>query len=497
MLTNCEDVDLISIVKVACGRLTAADLVPLQQAVGRVVDRGRASVLMDLGGVRRVTRSGLAALVELQSELKQDVTLNFFGARPHVAGAIARCPLSSLLSYHETREGALSAPAVQAKRLAGMKAVILCAGTGTRMRPLSEDLPKPMLDIAGKPALSRIMDHLGRFGVRDFILNPGYKAPEIHEAFSTSARRSIQFANEGGFVGGVWHADPFGSASTLKRLQDRQNAFDEDFLVFCGDAITDIDVCKLVETHRASGAEVTIAATHVPRKETSKYGVLVTNPAGRVLEFCEKPDPEEARSTLVSTGIYVFSPRALKGMAQKSGADIGGDLLPRILARGGKVQVFEEPFEWADLGNTRDYFRTLEKVLRGDLSGTTPTGALNRDGVWVSPSAKVSSRAVVVGPCYVGPDVTIEAGAHVEGPAIVGEGAEICARTVVKRAVVQPWTRVSSGTWVTDMIVSKDWAVSIDQQVDFPSDESPLHGVISAERVEQETGPHLSQRGMG
>ncbi|WP_270725977.1 sugar phosphate nucleotidyltransferase [Shimia sp. Alg240-R146] len=483
MLTNCEDIGQISILKIASSRLTAADLGPLKSATDRMLDRGRNTILLDLGGVRRVARSGLAALVELQSAMPRTSKLAFYGARPHVAGEIMRCPLSSLLSYHETREAALNTPEVLQQRLAGLKAVILCAGAGTRMRPLSHETPKPMLDIAGKPVLTRVMDHLGRFGIRDFILNPGHHAPCIHHAFATTARRSVQYVNEGGYVGGTWHPAPMGSASTLVRLQTRQTAFEDDFVVLCGDAITDIDMCGLVDAHRASGAEVTIAAQHVPREETGKYGVLVTNATGKVLEFCEKPSPRDARSTLVSTGIYVFSPRALKGLPDRAGFDIGNDLLPRILARGGSIQTYDAPFVWADLGNAKDYFDTLERVMKGEIPGTTPAGALDRNGVWVSPSAKISRRAVVIGPCYVGPGAEICAGAHIEGPTVVGAGAKISGRTVLKNAIVQPDTLVSSGTWVSDMIVGQDWALNIDQNTALPQTIQPLEGVFSTAKI--------------
>ncbi|TCL01139.1 NDP-sugar pyrophosphorylase family protein [Shimia isoporae] len=499
MLTNCEDVGFVSIVKLASNRLTAADLAPLKIAVEREVDRGRNTILFDLGGIRRVTRSGLAALIELQSEVTIDVKLGFFGARPHVAGEIRRCPLSSLLSYQDTREQALDVPHVRARRLAGMKAVVLCAGAGTRMRPLSLETPKPMLDIAGKPALERILEHLGRFGIRDFILNPGHGAPAIHGAFATTAQRSIQFANEGAYVEGHWQPSPVGSASTLARLQLRQNAFDDDFLVLCGDAVSDVDVCELVNLHRAKNADVTIAALRVAREEVGKYGVLVTDEDGRVREFCEKPAPEDAQSTLISSGIYVINPRVLIGLSEAVGIDIGCDLLPRILARGGKLQAYEGVFSWADLGNTQDYFKSLERVMRGEIQGAVPEGALNRNGVWIAPTANVSDRAVVIGPCYIGPGAKVEAGAHIEGPAVIGTDSHITTRTVVKRAIIQPRTQVCPGTWVNGMIVSKDWALDLDANSDLPPAIEALDGIVAAkeQEVDISTADRLMQELMG
>lgn len=484
MLTNCEEVGQVSILQVASNRLTAADLRGLKSAVDRELDRGRASILFDLGGVRRMTRSGLAALVELHSQVPRGVSLGFFGAKPQVTEEILRCPLSSLLSYHSNRSQALDAPEFRQHRLAGLKAVILCAGAGTRMRPLSDEMPKPMLDVAGKSALLRNIEHLGRFGIRDIILNPGHHGPQIHGQFATNATRSIQFANEGVFVEGGWQARPLGSASTLVRLQARQSAFDTDFVVMCGDALSDIDVSDMIEAHRSSGADVTIAVQKVARKDVDKYGVVVANPTGRIVEFCEKPSVEVARSTLISTGIYVFSPRALIGMLDEPGQDIGKDLLPRILGRGGHLHAYEASFAWADLGNPHDYFRAQELVMRGEISGATPEGSMNREGVWCAPTAHISRQAVIVGPCFIAAGAQVSSGAHIEGPAVIGAGAQVSARSVVKNAMVQPDTLVQAGAWVQNMIVSKSWALDLNANIRQLQSNQPLEGVVEVAPAE-------------
>ncbi len=459
MLTNSEDVGMISILKIATARLTSADYATLKSAQARCLARGRSAMLVDLSAVRRVARSGLAALVEFQSEAPQGLAVGFYGARDRVERDITRCALASLLTLFKSRKEALVAPTFRSRQLAGVKAVILVAGAGSRMAPLSAQTPKPLLDFLGRPVLDHVMRHLAGFGIRDFILNPGHLAPQFHTHVRSSPLRSVQFLNEGAWQDGVWQAAPLGSASTLRHLHHNHSAFDQDFLVLCGDAVTDIDVAALLEQHRASGADVTIAAQKVPPDQVQKYGIIDADRAGRICRFVEKPNPAQARSRLASSGIYVMSPRALAHVAPRPDQDIAKDLLPRLLAAGAHLQVYDAPFSWVDMGCPKDYFAGVSRGLRGLIPGVMPLGHLVRRQVWAADGAEVSPRAVIVGPAFIGADAVIEAGAKLEGPVVVGAGARVCGRSLVRRSVISAQTRVGAGTWVDDMIVAPDWAV--------------------------------------
>lgn len=459
MLTNSEDVGMISILKIATSRLTSADYATLKSAEARCLARGRSAMLVDLSAVRAVARSGLAALVEFQSEASQGMAVGFFGAREKVARDISRCALASLLTLFGSRKEALVAPNFRSRQLAGLKAVILVAGAGSRMVPLTVQTPKPLLDFLGRPVLDHVMRHLSGFGIRDFILNPGHLAPQFHAHVRSSPLRSVQFLNEGRRRGGRWQAAPLGSASTLRHLHHNHSAFDQDFLVLCGDAVTDIDVAALLEQHRASRADVTIAAQRVAPDQVHKYGIIDADRAGRICRFAEKPSPARAPSCLASSGIYVISPKALAQIAPDPDQDIAKDLLPRLLATGAHVQVYDTPFSWVDMGCPRDYFSGLSRGLRGLIPGILPIGHQVRRHVWAADGAEVSSRAVIVGPAFIGADAVIEAGAKLEGPVVVGAGARVCGRSLVRRSIVTAHTRVGDGTWVDDMIVAPEWTL--------------------------------------
>ncbi len=477
MLTQSEDVGMISILKIATACLTSADYADLEVAQARCVERGRSAMLVDLSAVRRMSRSGMAALVEFQSEAPAQMAVGFWGANQRVRRHIAQCPLAGLLTLFDTREAALAAPAFRERQLAGIKAVLLVAGTGSRMGPLCQDTPKPLLDFLGRPVIDHVMRHLSRFGIRDFILNPGHLAPQFHAHIQSSALRSVQFSNEGHWQGGQWIAQPMGSASTLRQLQIGGSAFDQDFLVLCGDAVTDVDVADLLARHQASGADVTIAAQKVPRDQVQKYGIIDADRTGRVRRFVEKPAPDAAPSRLASTGIYAISPRALDYIHAAPDQDIAVHLLPALLRAGRSLHVYERPFRWVDIGCGRDYFAGLSKGLRGLIPALVPRAREIRRHVWAADGAQVSPRAVIVGPTFVGPDAVIEAGAKLDGPVVVGARARICTSSLVRHSVICPETRVSSGTWVDDMIVAPDWAFDHRLAAAAPQPTCPMEGV--------------------
>jgi mannose-1-phosphate guanylyltransferase len=409
-----------------------------------------------------MTASGLAALYEEYGRNCDAMQLGFFAASKQVLKIVDRHGLGKVLPLYDGFQQAMQVPGFRSRQLAGVKAVVLCAGKGTRMEPLSAQTPKPMLDFLGAPVLQRILDHLGSFGVRDCYLNPGHLGDQILSHFRTAATRSVFFTHEGGHRGGGWAGSPIGSASTLARLHHRHSAFSSDYFVLCGDALTDLDMAALMQTHRHSGAEVTIAAHKVPRQDVSKYGIIAAGPQGRVTAFQEKPSLAEASSRLASTGIYVFSPRALQGIPDEPGMDIAQDLLPRILARGGRIQVHDAGFIWADIGCPSDYFHALQKGLTGRLPGTAPAGQQSAPGVWVAPGAEVSPRARILGPCYIGPNARVEAGAELQGTCVLGADCIVEGKTVLRDTVLMPGTQVAKGTWLEAQITAPDWSLSYD-----------------------------------
>lgn len=186
-----------------------------------------------------------------------------------------------------------------------MKAMILAAGKGTRVRPITYTIPKPMIPILEKPVMEFLLELLRQHGFTEVMVNVSHLAEEIERYFRDGQRFGVQIAYsfEGRIVDGNLIGEALGSAGGMRRIQDFCPFFDETFVVLCGDALIDLDLTAAIKWHREKGAIATIVTKTVPQDEVSSYGVVVTDSEGRIQTFQEKPSIEEARSNTINTGI--------------------------------------------------------------------------------------------------------------------------------------------------------------------------------------------------
>ena len=191
-----------------------------------------------------------------------------------------------------------------------MKAMILAAGKGTRIQPITHIIPKPMIPILQKPVMEFLLELLKEHGFREIMVNVSHLAEEIENYFRDGQRFGVEIAYsfEGRIEDGEMIGDALGSAGGLKKIQDFQNFFDETFVVLCGDALVDLDLTEAVKNHTETGAIARLITKKVTRDQVSSYGVVVSDENGRIKAFQEKPDIEDALSDSINTGIYLFEP---------------------------------------------------------------------------------------------------------------------------------------------------------------------------------------------
>lgn len=463
------------------GRLVRTSaLLNLSEMIVKLQGQGRRGLLLDLSKVHKINMAGTAALVELVARNpKADLAL--CAVPRNTLEFLRKSGLDRGLQIFPSVQDACQHPDFRAHTLVGTPAVILCAGKGSRVAPLTEVSPKPMLDVAGRSTLHRIIDHMASFGLRDVLLNPGHLGHEIIDYFRANAQPDLRitYVNEGHWRDGDWQSAPIGSASTLKRMQDQNAAFDSDFIVLCGDALIDIDLSEMMREHKASGADATIAALTVPESEVHKYGIIEATSTQTVTRFVEKPEPGVTDSRLANSGIYIFKPSVLELLSNEEGLDIACDLLPSIMTSVGKIHVYNSPFAWVDIGCGRDYARAVGKCLAGETPFAAPLGQEIRPGVWAMPNAYVSPRAEITGPCHIGAHARVEAGAKLTGTCSIGAGATIEGKTLLRDCIVMPETCVEQGTWAQDMIVHPQWAVDHTRADGSPQERGALKGISS------------------
>jgi mannose-1-phosphate guanylyltransferase len=355
------------------------------------------------------------------------------------------------------------------------KGMILAAGQGTRVRPLTKDLPKPMVPILGKPVMEYLIEHMARHGVKQIMVNVAYHHRKIEEYFGDGHRWGVEigYSYEGQLEHGEIVPKPRGSAGGMRYIQDFSGFFDETTLVLCGDALIDLDIGAAVREHKAKGAVASVVALDVPLDQVESYGVVVADKDSRVQFFQEKPAPAEAKSTLASTGIYIFEPEVLKLVPPATNFDIGSQLFPLLVEKQLPFFVQNRFFNWIDIGRVSDYWSVLQRVLGGEVAHMNMPGRQIRPGVWVGLNTRIDSDpANIVGPVYIGSSAHIEAGATIVGPAWIGHGSHIRANARVERSVLFEYTRIGAGMHFEDMIISPHYCVDRNGETVYRGDDN-------------------------
>jgi mannose-1-phosphate guanylyltransferase len=310
-----------------------------------------------------------------------------------------------------------------------MRAMVLAAGLGTRLRPLTYEITKPMVPVLDRPVMAHIVDLLDAHGFEEVIANLHYFPDSIREYFG--ARLSYRFEQELlGTAGGVRGcADFFGS---------------EPFLVISGDALTDIDLGALAARHRESGGVATLAVKQVA--DTREYGVVLHDRDGRVTGFQEKPQPEEALSDLGNCGIYMFDPRIFEYFPERPFVDWAQDVFPVLLENDVPFHIHEVREYWNDVGSLGELRQGTFDALHGELRLQVEGEELSPGVIVAGDRARVAESlqrgAQIEGPAWIGRGASVGANARLMGPIVLGDGAQVGEGAQLRSSIVFPGTHV-------------------------------------------------------
>jgi mannose-1-phosphate guanylyltransferase len=379
-----------------------------------------------------------------------------------------------------------------------MKAMILAAGKGTRVRPITHTTPKPMIPILQKPVMEFLLELLREHGFDEIMVNVSHLAEEIENYFRDGQRFGVQIAYsfEGRIEDGELIGDAMGSAGGIKRIQDFQPFFDDTFIVLCGDALIDLDLTEAVRRHKAKGAMASLITKRVPRELVSSYGVVVTDDEGRVLSFQEKPAVDEAASDMINTGIYIFEPQILDFIPSGEPFDIGSDLFPRLVAAGAPFYALPMEFEWVDIGKVPDYWQAIRSVLQGDVRQVQVPGIEVKPGIYTGLNVAANwDKINVQGPVYVGGMTRIEDGATIIGPAMIGPSCHICEGATIDNSIIFDYSRIGPGVNLVEKLVYGRYCV--DRNGDhFDLQEAALDWLITDVRRQDIISPSPQQKAL-
>jgi mannose-1-phosphate guanylyltransferase len=319
-----------------------------------------------------------------------------------------------------------------------MQALILAGGQGTRLRPLTTTVPKPVMPLANRPFMSFMIEWLSRHGVDDIVMSCGFLAWEV--------RTVLGDGEEGGpRLHYVEEEEPLDTAGAVKFAEP---LLQECFLVMNGDILADFDLTSLQRFHAEREAVATIALT--PVEDPSAYGLVRTDGDGRVKEFVEKPDPAEIDTDLINAGAYVLDRKVLDTMVDGRPVSFERDVFPALVGSG--LYGFRADGYWLDIGTPERYLEATRDILTGTVH-TAVGASLENGSLEIGADVEVDPEARVSGPSLAGSGCAIEASAQVGPLAVLGDSCRVGEGAVVEHAVLHRAVEVERGAVVRESIV--------------------------------------------
>ena len=324
--------------------------------------------------------------------------------------------------------------------------MVMAAGLGTRLRPLTYDVPKPMVPVVNRPVMEHILELLPRHGFSEVIANLHWFPETIRERFDDGSALGVDLTYS-------YEDELLGTAGGVRNVAEFFGS--ESFLVMAGDALTDIDLAALRAAHESNGGVATLAVRRVAN--VSEFGVVIAGSDGRVQGFQEKPDPAEALSDLANCMIYVLEPEVFDYFPDKPVVDFALDVFPALLENDVPFHVHTIDAYWNDVGSLPEY-------LQGNLDALEGTVKVEARGSVLEPSggdaAVDTGEPGVNGPVLLGENCELGAEARLDGPLVIGDRCAIAPGARVKHSVLLPGSQVPAGAIVAGAIYGRTRAVA-------------------------------------
>lgn len=331
-----------------------------------------------------------------------------------------------------------------------LKAVVLAAGVGSRLDPLTSQIPKPLVPIANIPVMEHLIKLLAKHNFREVHANLHYMPEKISNYFRDGSDWDIdlKFMHEPKLTG-----DAGGVRACKQYLRDGT------FVVLMGDLLTDANLTKIVAEHKAKGALASIALKKVPKEELNRFGVVVTNEDGFITGFQEKPGAEEALSDTISTGIYIFEPEIFNYMPEHGELGFGRQVFPKLIELGLPLLGIEIEDYWSDVGTIQQYreanFDAVKGLMKIDCASNRSVLHQNgvvtfTDGVIIDPGCSIK------GSVTIGRNSRIGHGTIISGQVVIGDNCVIEPGAFIKDSVIWSNCNVQSGAHVENSVICSD-----------------------------------------
>jgi mannose-1-phosphate guanylyltransferase len=329
-----------------------------------------------------------------------------------------------------------------------VQAVILVGGEGTRLRPLTSTVPKPVVPLVDRPFISFMLEWLHSHDIDDIVMSCGFLATSVRNVLGDGSGLGIRLRF-------VEEPEPRGTAGALKFAE---TMLDERFLMLNGDVLTDIDLTGQIAQHDRTGARATLALVGV--EDPTAYGLVRTRDGGEVTEFVEKPSHDQIDTNLISAGAYVLERSVLELIPPDRNVSIEREIWPQLIGAG--LYGFASDSYWLDIGTPQRYLQGTFDIIEGNVD-TPVRERLGKSYLAIDDGAEVSGR--VIPPAIVERGCRIDAGAHVGSLVVLGQGVSVGAHSTVERAVVLNGTEIGPGCILRDCIVAAGCRVGAGSQI--------------------------------
>lgn len=305
-----------------------------------------------------------------------------------------------------------------------MRAVLMAGGSGTRLRPLTCDFPKPMVPILNRPIAEHIINLLKRHQITEVIATLHYLPDVMRDYFQDGSDFGVQMTYA------VEEDQPLGTAGCVKNIAE---LLDETFLVISGDSITDFDLSAAIEFHKQQKSKATIVLTRVPNP--IEFGVVITDKEHRIRRFLEKPSSSEIFSDTVNTGTYILEPEVLDYLPENQESDFSKELFPLLLEKGEPIYGYIASGYWCDVGHLDAYresqYDGLHRKVKLDYAYEEQS-----PGIWVGQNTFIEPSAKLEAPCLIGSNCRIGARVRISAGTVVGDNVTIGADANLKRPII-------------------------------------------------------------
>lgn len=333
-----------------------------------------------------------------------------------------------------------------------MQAVILAGGKGTRLHPLTTNIPKPMVPFFDRPVMEHCVKLLAKHGVKDIIVTVSYLAKDIMHYFGDGSRWGVKIRYS-------VESEPLGTAGGVKLVQ---NMINDTFIVVSGDAITDFDLSNAIEKHKSASAIASLILYEV--EDPSQFGLVECTGDGKITRFLEKPKSTEIFTNTVNTGIYIMEPQVLSSIPYNEVHDFARDLFPRLMNNSEPLYGFSLDGYWCDVGNLLQYRNAHFDALHGRVKLDLPAVHVG-EGIWLGEGAYIHPSVQLSSPVYLGSGVSVRRNAVLGEHSVIGADTLVDEGAWIERSVIGKRSFIGRETHISDCIIGNGYTVMASENI--------------------------------